>query len=110
VDAVLIATPDDRHAQQAIDTLDAGKHVLSEIPMAYTLDEIARILALTEQTGLKYTMGNEVRWYPALEKLKRMGMENCWGDIFYGEAEYLHNLVAEGWRKNGGGWFEPLAL
>lgn len=98
VDAVLIATPDHQHAEQAILALEAGKHVLSEIPMATALGEIDRIVALSERTGLKYMMGNEVRWLPALEALKRKAGEGCWGDVFYGEAEYLHNLREEGWK------------
>lgn len=97
VDAVVIATPDHLHAEMAARALEAGKHVLSEIPMAYTRDEIERIIALTRQTGRKYMMGNEVRWFPALEELKRMGNRGYWGDVFYGEAEYLHNLRAENW-------------
>lgn len=97
VDAVVIATPDHIHAEMAAQALEAGKHVLSEIPMAYTLKEIERIIALTERNGRKYMMGNEVRWFPALEELKRLGDRGYWGDVFYGEAEYLHNLRADNW-------------
>jgi predicted dehydrogenase len=99
VDAVLIATPDHEHAGQAIQALEAGKHVLSEIPAAYTLDELRRIIALSHQTGRKYMMGNEVRWFPALESARRMGEMGFWGKVFYGEAEYLHNLKREGWKQ-----------
>jgi predicted dehydrogenase len=97
VDAVVIATPDHLHAEMAAQALVAEKHVLSEIPMAYTLPEIERIIALAERTGRKYMMGNEVRWFPALEELKRMGERGYWGNVFYGEGEYLHNLRAENW-------------
>jgi predicted dehydrogenase len=99
VDAVLIATPDHLHAEMAILALRAGKHVLSEIPMAYTLGEIERIIDLTEHTGLKYMMGNEVRYLPALEAARKMALDGFWGDIFYGEAEYLHNLRRDGWSE-----------
>src|ERR1700689_1572235 len=34
VDAVILATPTQMHAQQAIDTMRAGKHVQVEIPLA----------------------------------------------------------------------------
>jgi predicted dehydrogenase len=98
VDAVFIATPDHLHAEMTVRALEAGKHVLSEIPMAYTLDEIQHIIALSERVGLQYMMGNECRWLPALETLKHKAHEGYWGAVFYGEAEYLHNLRAEGWR------------
>src|SRR5690348_16981823 len=57
VDVVVIATPDHLHGRHAIRALQAGKHVLSEIPMATTLEEVRRIVELTGQTGLKYHMG-----------------------------------------------------
>src|SRR5438046_2413666 len=46
VDAVFVATPDHLHAAHAIAALRAGKHVLSEIPMAATREEVAEILSL----------------------------------------------------------------
>ncbi len=97
VDAVMIATPDHEHAAQALEALEAGRHVLSEIPAAYTLTELEAIIETSARTGAKYMMGNEVRWFPALEAAKRMGEEGCWGQVFYGEAEYLHNLLRDGW-------------
>src|SRR6188474_3333981 len=61
INLVVIATPDHLHGQHAIRALEAGKHVLSEIPMATTVDECRRIIEITGQTGLKYQMGNQVR-------------------------------------------------
>lgn len=99
VDAVVVATPDHDHALHAIRAFDAGKHVLSEIPMASTLAEIDALIAAADRADRRYLMGNEVRWLPALEKLKAMGDAGCWGTPFYGEAEYLHNLRTDGWRE-----------
>jgi UDP-N-acetyl-2-amino-2-deoxyglucuronate dehydrogenase len=104
VDAVFVATPDHLHAAHAIAALRAGKHVLSEIPMAATREEVAEILSLAAGEGADsdrpyYAMGNEVRWLPVLQAVKRMGEDGFWGPIFYSEAEYLHNLRREGWRE-----------
>jgi predicted dehydrogenase len=104
LDAVFVATPDHLHAGHAISALGAGKHVLSEIPMATTRDEVAEILGLTREGSGRadrptYAMGNEVRWLPVLQAVKRMAEEGFWGDIFYSEAEYLHNLRRDGWRE-----------
>ena len=92
VDIVVVATPDHRHGQHAIQALEAGKHVLSEIPMATTLDEVARIIALTDRTGLKYHMGNQVRYAFCLQDVQRLIGAGDFGDIFYGEGEYLHDM------------------
>ena len=107
VDLVVIGTPDHLHAGQAIQALEAGKHVLSEIPAAYELVELKRLVELEDKTGLVYAMGNEVRWFPYLEAAKKLAEEGFWGDIFHSEAGYLHNLLLEGWRQTEPGTDEP---
>ncbi|MGH2559438.1 MAG: Gfo/Idh/MocA family protein [Thermomicrobiales bacterium] len=93
VDLVVIATPDHMHGRHAIAALEAGKHVLSEIPMALTIEECERIVALTRASGLKYQMGNQVRYAHCLQDAKRLAAEGAFGEIFYGEGEYLHNMA-----------------
>ena len=88
----MIATPDHLHGRHAIAALEAGKHVLSEIPMATTIEECARIVELTRRTGLKYQMGNQVRYAHCLQDAKRLAVEGAFGELFYGEGEYLHDM------------------
>ena len=52
VDAVILATPTPMHASQAIQVLDAGKHVLVEIPMADNLADSEALVKTRQQTGL----------------------------------------------------------
>jgi len=58
VDAVLVATPDRFHAEQAVACLDAGKHVLLEKPMATSLEECDEIIEAARRNrkivGLAY--------------------------------------------------------
>ncbi|MBI4553647.1 MAG: Gfo/Idh/MocA family oxidoreductase [Candidatus Latescibacteria bacterium] len=98
IDLIVIGTPDHEHAPQAIQALEAGKHVLSEIPAAYEIAQLQRLIELEEKNGLIYAMGNEVRWFPYLEAAKKMAEDGLWGTIFHSEAGYLHNLRMEGWR------------
>ena len=93
VDIIVVATPDHLHGRHALQGLLAGKHVLSEISMALTLEECERIIEITDKTGLKYHMGNQVRYANCLVDVKRMISEGKFGEIFYGEGEYLHNMV-----------------
>ena len=92
VDLVVVATPDHLHGEHAIRALEAGKHVLSEIPMALTLDECARIVALTDRSGLKYQLGNQVRYAFVLQDVARRIAAGAFGEVFYGEGEYLHAM------------------
>lgn len=104
---IVIGTPDHAHAGQAIQALEAGKHVLSEIPAAYEISELERLIELEEKHSLTYAMGNEVRWFPYLEAAKSMADDGYWGRIFHSEAGYLHNLRMEGWRATEPGTGEP---
>lgn len=104
VDLVVIATPDHLHGQHVLHALQAGKHVLSEIPMATTIDECRRIIALTDTTGLKYQMGNQVRYAHCLRDIARLLAAGDLGQIFYGEGEYLHALGEDIWRREPDHW------
>lgn len=92
VEIIVVATPDHLHGQHAIMALEAGKHVLSEIPMATTLEECRRIIELTDRTGLQYHMGNQVRYAFCLQDIQRMIARGDLGEIFSGEGEYLHEM------------------
>ncbi|HET6575513.1 MAG TPA: Gfo/Idh/MocA family oxidoreductase [Fimbriiglobus sp.] len=52
VDAVCVATPDDRHFEPARAALAAGKHVLIEKPSVLTLPELDELTALAERNGV----------------------------------------------------------
>jgi len=104
VELVVIATPVHLHGQHVIRALEAGKHVLSEIPMATTVDEVRRIVTLTDATGLKYQMGNQVRYAHCLQDVQRMIGRGELGEVFYGEGEYLHNLDEHIWRREPDHW------
>jgi 1,5-anhydro-D-fructose reductase (1,5-anhydro-D-mannitol-forming) len=61
VDLVIIASPDRLHASQAALCLEAGKHVLLEKPMAVSLSEAERLVALAEEKNRKLAVGFHLR-------------------------------------------------
>jgi len=65
VDAVVLATPTPLHAEQAIQCLEAGKHVLVEIPMADNLKDSKRLLETAKRTGLTAMAGHVRRFNPS---------------------------------------------
>jgi len=65
VDAVILSTPTGLHAKQAIACMDAGKHVLVEIPMADTLADSQAVVAKQKQTGLVAMAGQVRRFNPS---------------------------------------------
>jgi 2-hydroxy-4-carboxymuconate semialdehyde hemiacetal dehydrogenase len=65
VDAVILCTPTQIHAEQAIACLDAGKHVQVEIPLADSLAGAEAVLAKQKETGLVAMVGHTRRFNPS---------------------------------------------
>ncbi len=65
IDALILATPTHLHAGQAIACMDAGKHVLIEIPMADSLEDSKRIVQKQRETGLTCMAGHVRRFNPS---------------------------------------------
>ncbi|MFZ6772616.1 Gfo/Idh/MocA family oxidoreductase [Undibacterium sp. SXout7W] len=65
VDAVILCTPTQMHAEQSIACLKAGKHVQVEIPLADTLQGAEEVVALAKQTGLVAMCGHTRRFNPS---------------------------------------------
>ena len=65
VDAVILATPTQMHATQAIACMKAGKHVQVEIPLADTLKDAEEVVAVQKQTGLVAMCGHTRRFNPS---------------------------------------------
>lgn len=65
VDAVILATPTQMHASQAIACMRAGKPVLIEIPMADSLEDSQRICAIQKETGVMAMAGQVRRFNPS---------------------------------------------
>ncbi|KUO50799.1 MAG: oxidoreductase [Sphingomonadales bacterium BRH_c42] len=71
VDAVILCTPTQMHAQQAIACMDAGKHVQIEIPLADSLADAEAVLTKAEQTGLTCMVGHTRRFNPSHQWVHR---------------------------------------
>jgi 2-hydroxy-4-carboxymuconate semialdehyde hemiacetal dehydrogenase len=65
VDAVILCTPTQMHAAQAIACMDAGKHVQVEIPLADSLADSQAVVDKQEETGLTCMVGHTRRFNPS---------------------------------------------
>jgi len=65
VDAVILCTPTQMHAAQAICCLEAGKHVQIEIPLADNLRDAEEVARLQKQTGKVAMVGHTRRFNPS---------------------------------------------
>jgi 2-hydroxy-4-carboxymuconate semialdehyde hemiacetal dehydrogenase len=65
IDAVILCTPTQMHASQALACLDAGKHVQVEIPLCDLLAEGQAVVAKQQATGLVAMCGHTRRFNPS---------------------------------------------
>jgi predicted dehydrogenase len=92
VDAVALWTDAPSHAQYAIDCLNAGKHVISAVPAAMTLEECARLVDTVKKTGLTYMLAETSCFHAATMSARKFRMDGQFGTIYYTQGEYLHDL------------------
>ena len=71
LDAVILCTPTQIHAAQAVQCLQAGKHVQVEIPLADSLRDAYRVVELQQSTGLVAMCGHTRRFNPSHQWLHR---------------------------------------
>jgi 2-hydroxy-4-carboxymuconate semialdehyde hemiacetal dehydrogenase len=71
VEAAILATPTPLHAQHAIQCLEAGKHVMVEIPMADNLVDAERLVAAQKKSGLVAMAGHTRRFNPSHQWVRK---------------------------------------
>ncbi len=71
VDAVILCTPTQMHAAQAIASLQAGKHVQVEIPLADSLADAEKVLRVQQQSGKVAMVGHTRRFNPSHQWVHR---------------------------------------
>lgn len=71
VDAVILCTPTQLHARQAMACLRAGKHVQVEIPLCDVLKEGEELVALQKESGLVAMCGHTRRFNPSHQFVRR---------------------------------------
>jgi len=92
IDAVVISTPMQLHVPQAIAALEAGKHVMSEVTAGVTMDELWWLIEAVEKSGKVYMMAENYCYIPEVQLIGNMVLKGLFGDVFFGEGEYIHNV------------------
>ena len=90
IDAVAIFTPAPDHVRHVVATLKAGKHALSAVPAAMSLEECALLLETVKTTGLAYMMAETSYYQQATISARRFYREGKFGTVYYTESEYHH--------------------
>jgi predicted dehydrogenase len=97
-DAVAIFTDAASHARHAVAVMEAGKHVVSAVPVALTLDDCLRVKAAVGKTGRAYMLHETSFYRQQCIAAREMFQEGAFGRLAYSEVEYYHPSI--GGRKN----------
>lgn len=115
VEAIIIATPTNTHAEIALECLKAKKHVLIEKPMSRTLSEAKEINNLAKKNKVKVMVGMNLRYRPDAMLMKSLVSSGELGDIFYIRCGWLRKQSSnQKWFMNksqsGGGVIIDLGI
>ena len=121
VNAIYVATPPSSHATYAIMSMNAGKPVYIEKPLASSYEDCIRINRVSEQTGVPCFVAYYRRYLPYFQKVKQLLNDGCIGNVLNvqlrfsvppRELDYSSEKELP-WRLqpdiSGGGYFYDLA-
>lgn len=92
IDAVVIGTPMQFHAPQAIMALERGIHVLSEVTAGISVQECQALVQATNRSRAVYMMAENYTYVKSVVLVKELVRRGLFGQVYYAEGEYLHEL------------------
>lgn len=103
VDLVMITTRHDLHAQMVVETLNAGKNVFVEKPLALNEEELEQIIEVYTKSEKTLTVGFNRRFSPHIEKIKSLAGNSQMNVIATMNAGFIPPNVWVHDMKTGGG-------
>ena len=92
LDALVIITPALDARPQAIQAMEAGKHVYTAVPAAVSLDECEQLVRTVERTGMIYMNGETSYFRPEAAFCRQKASEGAFGEFVHCRAEYFHDI------------------
>jgi len=102
IEAVCLATDAPSHARHAVEVLKHGKHCVTAVPAAMSLDDCQAVKEAKEKSGLKYMMA-ETSYYHG-EVIRSRNLYRLGEKLLYTEGHYYHHGVTrlgswKDWRR-----------
>ncbi len=93
LDAVLVLTPDNRHAEIAVQTLKAGIATFCEKPLDVTLEAADAILTAAYTSGTRLYVGHNMRHMPVVVQMRELIQAGTIGEV---KAVWCRHFVGNG--------------
>ena len=112
VEAVALFTPAPDHVRHAVLCMNVGKHVLSAVPAAMSIEECITLVDKVKSTGLTYMMAETSYYQQMTISARKFNAEGKFGTIFSCESEYHHagleSLFWDGGKRTWRYGFPPM--
>lgn len=92
IDIVVLASPINLHAKQAIAALNKNIHVLSEVTAATTLEDCKLLFDAVKRSKAQYMMAENYCYIRENVAINNMIKKGLFGEIYFAEGEYIHNV------------------
>jgi glucose-fructose oxidoreductase len=107
IDIVYVVTPPALHPEFAIRAAKAGKHVISEKPMACSVADCDAMIAACRAAGVKLSLGYRLHFDPYHQELMRLAREPGFGPFTRMSGDFSFTMRGRQWRAEkrlaGGG-------
>jgi glucose-fructose oxidoreductase len=114
IDIVYVVTPPALHPEFAIRAAKAGKHVISEKPMACSLADCDAMIAACRDAGVKLSVGYRLHFDPYHQELMRLAGDPGFGPLTRMNGELSFTMYGKQWRAErrlaGGGPMMDLGI
>ncbi len=94
VDAVVIGTPMQFHAPQAIAALERDIHVLCEVTAGISVEECRDLVRAARRSAAQYMMAENYAYMKNNVLVRALVERGLFGEVYYGEGAYIHELKA----------------
>ena len=100
LDLILITTPTYMHAKMAVYAMEKGKHVITEVPAALTIEDCWDLVKTSERTKRHCMMMENYSYMPFHMTTLNMAKQGFFGDIVHGDGAYNTSKMGNNFNKN----------
>ncbi len=88
IDLVYVVLPNSMHKEFVIRSAKAGKHVITEKPMATSVKDCEEMISACKQAGVQLAVGYRLHYEPYNLEIKRLGHQKIFGQVRLIEASF----------------------
>ena len=92
IDAVAVFTEATNHVRHCVAVMEKGKHCISAVPAATTLEGCQQLVESKERNGVTYMMAETSHYRSEAMLMRQLVRDGVFGEILYSEVEYYHPM------------------